>query len=131
MAMIIKKWVAFSSFLIFILLCTSGYHLYAIHDLQIDYRVKGVYHTLNDGIAKSEFNEISLTTNHDLRIEKFTITLSRGNRAVKTMDIKGDRFDLRKFISVVRSGDYIVIEVKKFSAKLDDDCAYFKAIKVN
>jgi hypothetical protein len=129
--MITKKWVVFSSFMLFISLCTCVNSLYAIHDLQIHYQVKGIHHTLNNGISKLEFNEILLTTNHDLKIEKFRITLSRGNRAVKTMDVHGDRFDLRKFTGVVRSGDYIVIEIKKFSEKQDDACAFFKAIKVN
>ena len=126
-----KHWITLSSFLIWFSLSIGTHDLHAFHGLEINYRVKGVHHTLGDGLTKLELNEIVFTTNHDLKIERFKITLSRGNRAVKTMDVIDDRFDLRKFIGVVRSGDYIVIEIKKFSEKIDDDCAYFKAIKVN
>src|SRR5210317_1548496 len=97
-----KHWITPSSCLIWFSLSIGTHNLRAFHGLEINYRVKGVHHTLADGLTKLELNEILLTTNHDLKIERFKITLSRGNRAVKTMDVIDDRFDLRKFIGVVR-----------------------------
>lgn len=118
------------SILVIVFLGTGSFSLASHDNFEIKYKIKGVYHNLNDGITKAEFNKLSLTTNHDLTVKEFRITLARGNRAVKTMDIGGDDFDLKKLTSVARAGDYIVIEIKKLSGERSSCNALFKAIKV-
>lgn len=118
--------------LVFVIaLILAGSFGHAAHDdFKVNYKIKGVLHKLSEGIAKSEFNELSITTNQELTVKSFTITLARGNRTVKTMDIVGDDFDLRNIVNVARSGDYIVIEIKKLSGERSSCNALFKAIKV-
>lgn len=114
----------------FIVLLLFGSSFYVFHDIEVIYKINGVDHNLSDGITKLEFNELVVTTNRDIKIEAFTVTLTRGNKAVKTIDITGNEFDLRRFTSVVRPGDYVVIEVKKFNEKRNNNSVFIKSIKV-
>lgn len=126
-----------SQFLFLILfsitLVTSSFTFLLFHDLKINYNytVKGVYQDLNDGITMAWFGELTLTTNQDLEVVAFEVTLARANRPVKSFKVNGNRFNLRNFIRIARSGDYIVIEIKKLSGPRDSQQALFKAIRVN
>lgn len=94
------------------------------------YSIKGVNHDLKDGSKISEFNELRIETgDKDLVIESFQITLARGNRAIEVTDVNGSIFDLRKYIRKARSGDRIVIEIKKLSDGTNAHSVF--ALKVN
>ncbi len=77
--------------------------------------VSGVDHDyLNDGLKPSEFAELKIESKYDsIVIDSFQITLARGNRAIDISTVKSNKFNLRKYISYARSGDRIVIEIKK------------------
>lgn len=117
--------------LISITVVTSSYTYLLFHDLKINYSVKGVYQDLNDGITLAEFNELTLTTNQDLEVVAFEVTLARGNRPVKNFKVNGNTFNLRSFIGNARPGDYIAIEIKKLSGPRSSRQALFQAIRVN
>jgi len=122
--------IAINSILLILVLLSSSFRFSLFHDFQIKYSIKGVYRNLDDGITKAEFNELTLTTSQELKVESFTITLSRGNRAVKIIDVNSNKFNLRTIAANARSGDYIVIEVKKLSGERHSKKALFKAIEV-
>lgn len=129
-ALLMNRSIAINSMLLILVLLSSSFRFSLFHDFQIKYSIKGVYHNLDDGITKAEFNELTLTTNQELKVESFTITLSRGNGAVKIIDVNSNKFNLRTIAANARSGDYIVIEVKKLSGERHSKNALFKAIKV-
>ena len=115
-------------FLLVVIICSFTNS--SIHDLEIKYAIKGVYHNLKEGLTKSEFNELTLTTNQDLKVETFQITLARGNRPVKVFDVSGSVFNLRKLVGNARKGDYIVIIIKKLSGPKHSERELFLAIPV-
>lgn len=88
---------------------------------QIDISVKGVDHDIvKEGIRPAEFGELSIgLKDEDHQIEAFQITLARGNRAVDISNVRGSTFNLKKYTSMARAGDRIVIEIKS-TAKQGD-----------
>lgn len=105
----------FSFIFILVLFCSSFINLLD-EDFEIKYVIKGISHELTDGLKPSEFGELTISSsNKEIKVEAFQITLARGNRAVKITDVNGDKFNLRKFSGTARSGDRFVIEVKKLS----------------
>ena len=80
--------------------------------------IKGVNHDLHDGLKPSEFAEMTIESKDEtIKIEAFEITLARGNRAISISTIESNTFNLRQFMSQARSGDRIVIEIKKLKSK--------------
>ncbi len=66
------------------------------------------------GIKPSDFTEMTVESlDENLTIESLQITLARGNRAVSISDVNGNKFSLRKLACNARSGDRLVIEVRK------------------
>lgn len=112
---------------------TSSFNFLSIDDLEFKYLIKGVTHELNEGLKPSEFDKLTIElTNHEIKIEAFQITLSRGNRAVNISDVKSNTFNLRKFYGEARSGDRIVIEIKKLSDQtISKNAATVMTIRVN
>lgn len=88
---------------------------------QIDISVKGVDHDIvKEGIRPVEFGELSIgLKDENTQIEAFQITLARGNRAVDISDVRGNTFNLKKYSSMARAGDRIVIKVKSTTNKND------------
>ncbi|MCK5101485.1 MAG: hypothetical protein KAR17_01680 [Cyclobacteriaceae bacterium] len=73
---------------------------------------------LLDGLKPSEFAELIIESkNKNIKIESFEITLARGNRAISISTIESNRYDLRQHRDHARSGDRIVIEIKKLRNK--------------
>lgn len=82
--------------------------------------IKGVNHDLHDGLKPSEFAEMTIESKDEtIKIEAFEITLARGNRAISISTIESNTFNLRQFMSQARSGDRIVIEIKKLKSKTE------------
>ena len=115
------------SFLFILVLFCSSFAILPGEDFEIKYLIKGVSHELTDGIKPSEFGELTISSsNKEIKVEAFQITLARGNRAVEITDVNGDKFNLRKYYGTARSGDRIVIEVKELS----DQAQFQKALSV-
>jgi len=103
---------------IFVLLALgfSSFTQLPLEYLELKYSIKGVEHDFEDGLKPSEFAELTIeTANQNITITVFQITLARGNRAVAVSNVETNKFNLKKFASQARSGDRIVIEVKKLS----------------
>ena len=109
----------------FILGLFSYTHLYAEHD-EYEISIKGVNRDFfKEGLKVMEFAELNIKSKTGKnKVEAFEITLARGNRAVENRQIAGDHFDLRKYRSMARSGDRIVIEIHTDS-KTSSDAAKF------
>ena len=104
------------SFLFILVLFCSSFAILPGEDFEIKYLIKGVNHELTYGLKPSELGELTISSsNKEIKVEVFQITLARGNRAVKITDVNGDKFNLREYYGTARSGDRIVIEVKKLS----------------
>ena len=89
---------------------------------------------LQDGLTPTEFAELIIESrNKNISIEAFEITLARGNRAISISTIKSNRIDLKQYQDQARSGDRIVIEIKKLSRNTESLASSnaIIAIKVN
>ena len=72
------------------------------------------------GIKPSDFTEMTVESlDENLIVESLQITLARGNRAVSISDVNGNNFSLRKLAGVARSGDRLVIEVRKRNLEIE------------
>lgn len=104
------------SFVFIFILFTSSFTILPIVDFEIKFLIKGVDYELKEGLKPSELNELTIeSSNQEIKVEAFQVTLARGNRAVEISDVVGNKFNLRKFSSDARSGDRIVVEIKKLS----------------
>ena len=82
--------------------------------------IKGLDHNLNEGLKNNEFAKMTIESNDEnVKVESFEITLARGSRAISIQTIDGNSFDLGKYRGQARSGDRIVIDIKKFKFKND------------
>ena len=119
----------------FLILFISSFTIYPMEDSKLQITIKGVDHPLQDGLKPSEFAELKVeSTIQDIKIESLEITLARGNRAVENSQVKGNSFNLRKYVGRARSGDRIVIEIKKMNSEnesLSANTNHIIAIKVN
>lgn len=96
----------------FILALFSFTYLYAERD-EYEISIKGVNRDFfREGLKVMEFAELNIKSKTGKNsVEALEITLARGDRAVDNRKIAGDHFDLRKYSSMARSGDRIVIEI--------------------
>lgn len=121
-------------FSFFIVLFVSSFTLFPTESPNFKILIKGVGHDLKEGLKTSEFAKMTIESNDEnVKVETFEITLARGNRAISIQTIDGNSFDLGKYKGQARSGDRIVIDIKKLKFKndpLDTPKAVF-AIKVN
>lgn len=100
----------------FLLFLTTSFTISTNVNADIKLSIKGIGHDLKEGLKPAEFGELTIeSSNKNIKIEAFQITLARGNRAIEISDVKGNKFDLRKYDGYARSGDRIVIEIKKVS----------------
>jgi hypothetical protein len=107
-------------FAIFVLLSVliSSFTLLTSEEPNFKISIKGVDHDLHDGLKPSEFAEMTIESkDENIKIEAFEITLARGNRAIEISQVKSNSFNLHKYTGIARSGDRIVVEVKKISNK--------------
>lgn len=118
-----------------LILFLSSFTIHPLEDSKVKISIKGVDHAIKDGLKPSEFGELKIeSTSQDMKIESMEITLARGNRAVEVSQVIGNSFNLRRYVNRARSGDRIVIEVKKMNSEdepLSSDNNYIVAIKVN
>lgn len=108
------------TFIIFVLLSVlvSSFTPLPTEEPNFKISIKGVNHDLHDGLKPSEFAEMTIESKDEtIKIEAFEITLARGNRAISISTIESNTFNLRQFMSQARSGDRIVIEIKKLKSK--------------
>jgi len=106
----------FSAIFVLLALSISSFTQLPIDYLELKYYIKGVERDFEDGLKPSEFAELTIeTANQNITITAFQITLARGDRAVEESNVETNKFNLKKFASKARSGDRIVIEVKKLS----------------
>lgn len=115
------------SFVLTFALFTSSFTILPNEDFEIQFLIKGVDHELKEGLKPSELSELTIVySNQEIKVEAFQVTLARGNRAIEISDVMGNKFNLRKFSDSARSGDRIVVEVKK----LNDQTYLQKAVSV-
>jgi hypothetical protein len=102
-----------------VFLCSFNHHL--SDNAKIEINIHGVDHDfLREGIEIAQFNQMSIQFRDEIMVvQAFQITLARGTRSIDISDVRGNSFNLRKYIRMARPGDRIVIEVKRTSA--DDD----------
>lgn len=111
-----KKSFFFSAIFVLLSLSLPSFSQLPIEYLEFKYSIKGVERDFEDGLKPSEFAELTIeTANQNITITAFQITLARGNRAVEISNVESNKFNLKKFADQARTGDRIVIEVKKLS----------------
>ena len=121
-------------FALFIALFVSSFTLFPTENPNFKILVKGVDHDLKEGLKTSEFAKMTIESNDEnVKVESFDITLARGNRAISISTIESNTFDLGQYRGQARSGDRIVIEIKKLKFKTEplDTPKAVIAIRVN
>jgi hypothetical protein len=121
-------------FAFFIFLSVSSFSFRAEEKPKFTISIKGLNHDLQEGLKTNEFAKMRIESNDEnVKVESFEITLARGNRAISNLTIDSNTFDLRKYKGQARSGDRIVIEIKKlkFASEPQDRIKAVFAIVVN
>ena len=121
-------------FALFIFLCVGLFSFHPMEKSPFTISIKGLHHSLNEGLKTNEFAKMTIESNDEnVKVKSFEITLARGSRAISIQTIDGNSFDLGKYRGQARSGDRIVIDIKKVKFKNDplDTLKAVFAIKVN
>ena len=87
---------------------------------------------LKEGVARTEFARMTLETDREeTAIEGFEVVLARGSSPVETFVVDtGNSMDLREFADSARSGDRLVIDVKKVTGIDPANASYVMSIPV-
>jgi hypothetical protein len=121
-------------FAFFIFLSVSSFSFRAEEKPEFTISIKGLNHDLQEGLKTNEFAKMRIESNDEnVKVESFEITLARGNRAISNLTIDSNTFDLGKYKGQARSGDSIVIEIKKlkFASEPQDRTKAVFVIVVN
>jgi hypothetical protein len=121
-------------FALFIVLFVSSFTLFPTENPNFKILIKGVDHDLKEGLKTSEFAKMTIESNDEnVKVETFEITLARGSRAISIQTIDGNSFDLGKYRGQARSGDRIVIDIKKlkFETETQESSTAVFTIAVN
>ncbi len=106
-------------FLLAILFFLSSFNIES-RDVKIKIKNWDERELTQGGIKPSDFTEMTVESlDENLTIESLQITLARGNRAVSISDVNGNNFSLRKLAGDARSGDRLVIEVRKRNLEIE------------
>ena len=72
---------------------------------------------LKEGVSRNEFAPMTIVTDQkEARVEGFDVVLARGSSPIEVFEVAaGNSMDLREFAGSARSGDRLVIEIKKIS----------------